>query len=86
MPGLPEFSRLDAETLIHAAAKLEFYLFAITFLIVIGILSVSASFFFIRTAMRHAFPGLIGWLHERWSGKATKPAAISLAEVTKQAR
>jgi hypothetical protein len=47
---------LDVETLIHRAAKIEFYVLGIAFILTILVLSVGAGVFIVKAALDHSFP------------------------------
>jgi hypothetical protein len=57
---------LDVETLIHGAAKLEFFVFAITFFIAIGILSLGAAKFIVSAVLDHTFPRWQEFIFATW--------------------
>lgn len=55
---------VDATTLIHFAAEFEFFVFAVTFVVCVCVLSLTAALFVIKTVLAHALPLWRELLHE----------------------
>ena len=63
---------LDVETILHLAAKFEFWVFAVTFLIAVCILSMKTALFVLSTVLEHSFP--------RWRDWIARPKRTSVNE------
>ena len=57
---------MDRARLFHFAAAFEFYVFAVTFVVCVCILSVAAALFVVTTLLSHTFPEWQVWMATAW--------------------